>query len=549
MTKGMGIVPNVNAHTERTIRFAGLILPIILSLYGFLLYLNIISTDRLPNTLLFYVISVAWISIGIFQYLYPIRSRPQAAIQLIIYHALAVAFVLFISGLAMPFTGCAAVLFLASYAYFGRDGLNLSILAVFVTMLSDMLMHMDSPPYMVQSGLFALGALVVGFVCGSVVASEEIDRQELARSQAERTLQRDRILTIVNNLADAVISTDKDGVIRVYNAACLSLLDTNRDLNGLHIDTILRLTDNDNKNFKLIPNFREARGVVMREDLRATISGETIRLSVIYSPIRGNDSNSNQQTHKDGFVIILRDITKQKSLEEERDEFISVVSHELRTPITVAEGSLSNLEFMMDRADIPRTTLQENIKMSHDQVVFLARMVNDLSTLSRAERGVADDAEPINVDELVAALYKEYAPQAEQKGLRFNLDVDHQLGTVTASRLYLKELLQNFITNAIKYTKQGDVTLVVSKKTGNMLLFAVKDTGIGISKSDQAHVFDKFWRSEDYRTRETGGTGLGLYVVRKLAKKLNVDIEMTSRLNHGSTFQFTIPVSTSEDAE
>jgi signal transduction histidine kinase len=87
------------------------------------------------------------------------------------------------------------------------------------------------------------------------------------------------------------------------------------------------------------------------------------------------------------------------------------------------------------------------------------------------------------------------------------------------------------------------VTLIAKKLEGHKLQLAVKDTGIGISKSDQAHIFEKFWRSEDYRTRETGGTGLGLYVVRKLAKKLGIDIEMSSRLNHGSTFKFTIATS------
>jgi signal transduction histidine kinase len=108
-----------------------------------------------------------------------------------------------------------------------------------------------------------------------------------------------------------------------------------------------------------------------------------------------------------------------------------------------------------------------------------------------------------------------------------------------ASRLYLKELLQNFVTNAIKYTKTGEI-IVSAQQVGDTIEFKVKDTGIGISKSDQAHIYEKFYRSEDYRTRETGGTGLGLYVATKLAKKLGVRIEMTSRLNHGSSFGFTI---------
>ena len=345
-------------------------------------------------------------------------------------------------------------------------------------------------------------------------------------------------MTIVNNLADAIISVDKSGVIQLYNAATLNLLDTNSELAGKKLDTVLHVNDGDKKPVKFSQQLRRARGVQTRDDLRSTISGETIRLSVVYSPIRS--ANSTQASTNDGYIVILRDITKQKSLEEERDEFISVVSHELRTPITIAEGSLSNVQLMMKRPEIPQTTLQNGVDLAHDQILFLAKMVNDLSTLSRAERGIADAPEIIKVSEMINELYAEYAPQAHAKSLGFDLDLDPKLGTVNESPLYLKELLQNFVTNAIKYTQKGNVAVSV-KRAGDKLTFAVKDSGIGISRSDQQHLYQKFWRSEDYRTRETGGTGLGLYVSQKLARKLNTTIELKSRLNHGSTFSFTIP--------
>jgi signal transduction histidine kinase len=106
--------------------------------------------------------------------------------------------------------------------------------------------------------------------------------------------------------------------------------------------------------------------------------------------------------------------------------------------------------------------------------------------------------------------------------------------------LYLEEILQNFITNAIKYTQKGSVTLRI-RKTREGVHFAVKDSGIGISKADQKRIFEKFYRSEDYRTRESSGTGLGLYVVQKLSHKLSTTIEVSSQLNHGSEFSFTLP--------
>jgi two-component system sensor histidine kinase VicK len=369
--------------------------------------------------------------------------------------------------------------------------------------------------------------------------SQKADNAELERSKAKESLERDRILTIVNNLADAILSTDENGIIRVYNAASLNLLDTNTGLDGKDINEVLTLIDADDQPVNLLDEMKKSHSVVVRDDTTMTIADETIRLEVTYSPIRSSYSESRQTDAQDGYIMILRDITKAKSLEEERDEFISVVSHELRTPITIAEGTISNVQVMMGRPDIAKKVLQDGIDTAHEQVIFLAKMVNDLSTLSRAERGVADSEEEIDVKALVNDLFGEYAPQAEKKGLRFNLDSGAHLGTVMASRLYLHELLQNFVTNSIKYTKEGGVTLR-AHRNGSTLTFEVKDTGIGISKADQAKVFKKFYRSEDYRTRETGGTGLGLYVAVKLAKKLGTTIQLSSRLNHGSSFSFDL---------
>jgi signal transduction histidine kinase len=195
---------------------------------------------------------------------------------------------------------------------------------------------------------------------------------------------------------------------------------------------------------------------------------------------------------------------------------------------------------MLERQTDQPAAVADSLREAHEQVVYLAKMINDLSTLSRAERGVADAAELIDVKQLAHELYGEYSPEAAKQSLHFNLELGVHLGYVKTSRLYLHELLQNFITNALKYTPKGHVTLQISRARG-VLTFAVSDSGIGISKKDQAKIFDKFYRSEDYRTRETGGTGLGLYVAAKLAKKLDTKISVASRLNHGSTFSFSLP--------
>jgi signal transduction histidine kinase len=137
-------------------------------------------------------------------------------------------------------------------------------------------------------------------------------------------------------------------------------------------------------------------------------------------------------------------------------------------------------------------------------------------------------------------LKSNYMPGAATKGLELSVKVHKSVANLASSKLYVREILQNFITNAIKYTETGSVTIeAVAQSAG--ITFQIIDTGIGISKGDQERVFDKFFRSEDYRTRQSSGTGLGLYVTMKLTRLIHAEISLISELNKGSTFTIFIP--------
>ena len=217
-----------------------------------------------------------------------------------------------------------------------------------------------------------------------------------------------------------------------------------------------------------------------------------------------------------------------------------MVSHELRTPIAIAEGSIGNAEIIAEKAGAP-DVVKQAFKQSHDQVLFLAEMINDLSTLSRAERGKLNvELEDIDVKSFLEGLVNGYKEQAAAKNLSMSLHVPRGELTLRSGKLYVQEVLQNLITNAIKYTQKGGIT-VTAKRTKTGVAISVHDTGIGIKKQEQDKVFDKFWRSEDYRTRETSGTGLGLYVTLKLLELLHAEMDLVSQLNNGSTFTVTFP--------
>lgn len=356
---------------------------------------------------------------------------------------------------------------------------------------------------------------------------------------ATARVEHDQLMTVFNTVSDAMFSITSNGILRMYNAALLGLIDTNQSLSGRFVDDVVALYQQDGEPVSFL-SVLQVTPHTERDDLVYRFAdGDQIRLHISANRIRGSYAPG-KGAADEGYICTLRDITKSKSLEEERDEFISVVSHELRTPIAITEGTISNLQYFLKKGAAP-TVLETALEEAHDQIVLLGSMINDLSTLSRAERGVGGDLEAINLRSLAEEQYKNYTSEAKKKGLTLNLDLGARLGTLTTSRLYLEEMLQNFITNAIKYTHTGSVTLSIIRETDHVV-FTVTDTGIGISKTDIKHIFEKFYRSEDYRTRETSGTGLGLYVVEKLMHKLGTRVRVTSRLNHGSSFSFSLPV-------
>jgi two-component system phosphate regulon sensor histidine kinase PhoR len=360
---------------------------------------------------------------------------------------------------------------------------------------------------------------------------------KLSDNVLDQNLEHQRLTSLINSMADAVIAVDQNVKVVLYNGAALNIFDVNNIKAGTSLTGIFKPIDKDNQPFDIEALVKDTKVPLTNRDLRLQYDdGSAINLYLSVAPVHLGYGERGQS----GFVLLLRDITREKSLEEERDEFISVVSHELRTPIAIAEGNLGNAEFIADKTGDLKA-IKQALKEAHSQVLFLADMINDLSTLSRAERGALKvDVESINVHDLVTELAENYRPEAATKGLKIKTELDPKLELLHSSKLYVREILQNFVTNALKYTTRGQI-VVQAKADPKGVRFAVEDTGIGISKADQERVFDKFFRSEDYRTRQSNGTGLGLYVTMKLAHLIHAEINLESELNQGSTFSIFIP--------
>lgn len=365
-----------------------------------------------------------------------------------------------------------------------------------------------------------------------------LDKKSLPQTADPQPSQLDheRLLALINSMVDGFVAVDKAGTIVLSNGVALNLLDTN-NLTGLQLKSTISLKDDKGNSVDMLGlAAQHPGGIVSRDWSLRYKDGSIISLYVSISPVRGRFGNEGEG----GFVILFRDITREKIVQNEKDEFISVASHELRTPVAIAEGSVSNAQLLVGQSN-SSPAITQALETAHNQIVFLGSLINDLAMLSRADRGdSAFSAESFSVVELMESLANDYEIQAKQKGLQLSVKIQSAPHNLTSNQLYVREILQNFITNSLKYTEKGSITITsVARPEGAE--FLVSDTGIGISKNEQGRLFSKFFRSEDWRVRQASGTGLGLYVSGKLAKLIGANISLESTLNKGSTFHIFVP--------
>lgn len=458
----------------------------------------------------------------------------------IFYHGALMTFCIFVAPFRSPFDFLWIVLAVGVDIVFRKQWMYVT-LSMYALVLMAVLIKTDQPQtlaiYLPLSVQF-IGVVTTSYLVSRYRRVSDDERLVLDSSSKETSYERQRLLSLINNMGEAVVATDRSGKILLYNAAVLNLLDTNQTLEGKSLDSLLKLRTKSHKQVKLLTLLKESPvGITTTEYLHEFGKNDAINMYINIAPIKLGF----REEFDSGYIVIMRDITKEKSLEEERDEFISVVSHELRTPVAIAEGNISNAIFMNQKSKSIKLT-SESLNQAHEQVVFLASMINDLATLSRAERtDTKVEVTEVDPKELLHSMARDYESEAAAKGLTLTASAAADTQIISTSQLYMHEILQNFVTNAIKYTKKGGIILHVRSNKNGDAVFSVADTGIGLSKADQKRVFDKFFRSEDYRTRESSGTGLGLYVTAKLAHKINAQISLESELNKGSTFTITIP--------
>lgn len=389
--------------------------------------------------------------------------------------------------------------------------------------------------------VFLMTMLVTGWMVERYTRSERHEREQLRSLNQENESERSLLLSLLDSLHTAIFVVDNRGIVTRCNAAASALIGSPvNSVHGKKLKDVMQLRARSDPTAKPVdimdikrsakePDAQHRRDLVFTNEL-----GATLDLDITIQTVQLEYSNTVE------YVVVCDDITHERTLDEQRAEFISVASHELRTPVAILEAALSTLIHGQGTADAAVTATL--LKQAHDNVLLLGNLVKDLATLAEAR----NDNLPIKLDrlspaDLVKSIVNDFSAQAHQKGLKITVNVAPHLPALLSTESYIREILQNYVTNAIKYTKTGTIVLAVAPDENDGVVFSVKDSGLGISAKDQRFLFRKFFRAEDYRVRETGGTGLGLYLCNELAGRLGGRVWCKSVLNEGSTFFLQVP--------
>ena len=413
----------------------------------------------------------------------------------------------------------------------------------------------------VQQGInvqFIIGYLFFGFLplIFSLVLWVRRQKTDDNTSNLENRLSavENKSDVVINAIDDGVLAISKDGNIELINPSAQQIIGWDQgDALGLNWKSVLKLVTSDGKDVEDLENpitqsLSKNQPTHNDKLFLLTSSEKRILVSIVSSPV-GTDG--------EGIIVVFRDITKEKAEEREQAEFISTASHEMRTPVASIEGYLG-LALNPATAHIDEKA-RDFITKAHESAQHLGRLFQDLLDISKVEDGrMKNNPKVINVNEFLKDIFDGLATKADEKQLNYifmpdivgeskekslqpifyaNIDPDH-----------FREVVSNLIENAIKYTPSGEVVVNI---TGDdkQISVSVKDSGIGIPAEDIPHLFQKFYRVDNSDTREIGGTGLGLYLSRRLAEAMSGNLRVESKYKEGSTFYLEIPRMNSSEAK
>ena len=269
----------------------------------------------------------------------------------------------------------------------------------------------------------------------------------------------------------------------------------------------------------------------------STIIQKNIKNDIIYKikidPVHFEDTDA-----VIGFIINIENITEYAKLENMRKEFVANVSHELKTPITSIQGFIETLK-MTDNLD--EDTKNRFLTIIENEATRLTRLIDDILLLSTIENKTKKKVEKVDLFEVFEEVHEVITYIAKKKNIKVKYDFENKDIDLWEYSGYIRQILLNIISNAIKYTGENGKVSIKQYIKSEKVFIEVKDNGIGIPEEDIERIFERFYRVDKARSRSVGGTGLGLAITKHMVKALNGNIRVESELGVGSKFIIELP--------
>lgn len=404
-----------------------------------------------------------------------------------------------------------------------------------------------------EFNVISLGLNVVAILFGAFIAvafeqfKQATSYASRISNQIDSTQFSEKLMLAI---ADPVVGIDNERKIVLMNIAAEDMFGWDlKSATGVYYLNVMKLRDGTgneitNANDPFLQVFEQKNQLTT--DAYSVVDKQNNKIAVSMSIAPTVDVNNEIS----GAIAVLHDISDQKALQRERNEFVSTASHEMRTPVAAIEGYISmatnpNLATIDERG-------KNFLDKAHNSAVHLGKLFQDLLSVTKIEdQRLQDHREIFNLSDVVSQISSEMEMVASRKGLKLytHIGKSANLNEAVVAPMYMvnadsgriREVITNLVDNAIKYTPKGSVEMELTGDKNNVTL-RVRDTGMGIAPDDLRHMFEKFYRVNNSLTRDIGGTGLGLYIARSLVEMYGGKMFVESKLGEGSTFGFSLPL-------
>ena len=352
-------------------------------------------------------------------------------------------------------------------------------------------------------------------------------QNELARTATEGT---NSLQSVLGALPDGLVLVDQQRRIQLVNPQFQRLFRLQEEANGVGLLEIVRDALIDRAVASALESGElRTEPVTIGRDLEARRDVEVTAVPFV----TGHNGASNA-------VVLFRDVTQVRQVEDMRRDFVANVSHELRTPLSIFRGYL---ETLLDDPQQPHDELVRILEVMDRHAERLTLLVEDILSLARLETpGARLDLTEIHLPDFLDGIFRDWEKRFAAKAILATLDVSADLPVLHADEHRLEEVIHNLLDNAVKYSQPEGKIRLKAERTGAAVRISVSDEGVGISARDLPRIFERFYRADKARSRQIGGTGLGLSIVKHIAQLHGGTVEAASEPGRGSTISVVLPI-------